>query len=198
MLRERLLEKAMEIMNSRRPDFEIGPPGDRYMLRWYVSPWSRYVRGSKPKNWFDGLTRRLPSIYLHEFLHDDEDRALHDHPWPSLSFLLRGNYWEVMFYPQLPETIESMREVGQPRPTVKVFRPEGKVTVRGSGTAHRIVLEKRAGRLGRTESVRVISLFVTGFAVRRWGFWCARGFVPWEKFVAVRDKGAVGAGCGED
>jgi hypothetical protein len=75
MIRNFLLTKAQAIMASRPPDFSIGPKGDRYMLRWWVIPRNR---------WFN--------IYLHRFLHDDEDRALHDHPWVSCSYILWGSW----------------------------------------------------------------------------------------------------------
>jgi hypothetical protein len=33
--------------------------------------------------------------------------------------------------------------------------------------------------------------------VRDWGFHCPQGWVPWRKFVAADNPGAVGRGCGE-
>ena len=35
-------------------------------------------------------------MYLHLFLRDDDDRALHDHPWDNASFLLTEGYVEVL------------------------------------------------------------------------------------------------------
>src|SRR5690348_11851222 len=64
---------------SGGPHFIIGP---RYLLRWYVisrNPWL--------------------NVYLHQFLHDDEDRALHDHPWWFVSIMLKGKYREVIPFP---------------------------------------------------------------------------------------------------
>jgi hypothetical protein len=58
---------------ERDPDFIIGNPP--YMLRWWLLP-------------------RNPTfnVYYHRILRDDDDRALHDHPWPSFSRLsvIRG------------------------------------------------------------------------------------------------------------
>jgi len=56
----------------RPPDFVIGPPDDPYMRRWWLLPRNRVL-----------------NVYLHHVRHDDDDRALHDHPWASLSILLR-------------------------------------------------------------------------------------------------------------
>ena len=191
------LEKAETYMASRPPDFEIGPPEDRYLLRWIVGPWGRYERGSTPKNWWDGFKRKLPNLYLHRFRHDDEDRALHTHPWRSASWLLENAYWEVLFYPLTSERIEELRSRGEPRPTVKVFRPEGKLTFRRAKDAHRVVLDKRSGKLCRIENVEVVTAFFTWFVENAWGFECPKRFVPWQEFVSDRDRGATGAGCGD-
>jgi hypothetical protein len=47
------------------------------MERWHIIP-----------------RNRLFNIYLHHFLKSDYDRALHDHPWASLSIILKGEYTE--------------------------------------------------------------------------------------------------------
>lgn len=197
MLRERALAWAERVMASRQPDFEIGPTDDRYLQRWIVFPWGRYARGSAPKGRLDAIRRKLPNVYLHRIRHDDADFALHDHPFASASWLLRGSYWEVMHYPMHPDRIVELQGKGIARPTVKVFRPEGAVVLRRADAAHRLVLEKRAARLGRTEDAEVVSMFFTGFVTREWGFWCERGWKPWWEFVSARDKGQIGAGCGE-
>lgn len=61
----------------RAPDVIIGGKDDPYLLRWHVIPRNRYF-----------------NIYLHKFLRDDDDRALHDHPWASVSVTLWGKYHE--------------------------------------------------------------------------------------------------------
>jgi hypothetical protein len=52
------------------------PAGEPYLIRYRIvqTPWL--------------------GLYLHHILRSDDDRALHDHPWPFLSFILRGGYWE--------------------------------------------------------------------------------------------------------
>lgn len=76
-LRKRLLDKAIDIAGSRKPDFIIGGGSNPYLLRWWVIPRNR---------WFN--------IYLHQFRRSDDDRALHTHPWWSCSLLLHGSYLE--------------------------------------------------------------------------------------------------------
>ena len=60
-----------------RPDLIVGPEKDPYMIRWFVIPRNRFC-----------------NVYLHNFLKDDDDRALHDHPWSFVSIILKGGYIE--------------------------------------------------------------------------------------------------------
>lgn len=141
---------------KRPPDFVIGPTEDPYLRRWWIIPRNR---------WFN--------IYLHQMLHDDEDRALHDHPWWNVSIILRGGYLEVT------------KGVG-----IGVYRLRsrtgGHVIVRSPRAAHRLMLA------GALESW---SLFITGPRVREWGFHCPKGWVHWEDFTDPKSKGEVGRGC---
>lgn len=66
----------------RLPDFVIGGHANPYLLRWWLIP-----------------RNRVFNIYLHKFLRDDDDRALHDHPWFWCSIMLRGEYVEVSALP---------------------------------------------------------------------------------------------------
>jgi hypothetical protein len=72
----RLLRVLSRVPERRPPDFVIG---DRYLERWWLIP-------------------RNPvfNLYLHRFNHDDDDRACHDHPWVSASFVLSGPMLEVV------------------------------------------------------------------------------------------------------
>lgn len=168
MIRQWVLRKCEAVMASRPYDFAIGPGSDRYCLRWWIIPRNR---------WFN--------IYLHRFLHDDEDRALHDHPWYSMSWLLKTGYYEVLRNNQGAES--------------SVWRPEGTVTFRRATQAHRIVLVRRwawhSSGLPKLIAGEATSLFITGPVIRNWGFYCPKGWRPWQEFVDQRDTGAVGRGC---
>jgi hypothetical protein len=133
----------------RKPDFVIG---DNYMHRWWLIPRNRYL-----------------NIYLHKIMHDDDDRALHDHPWWSVSFLLKGELLEI-------------NKKGSRSPFR--FLP----LIRSAKFAHMLKVTKGP----------VWTLFITGPVIRDWGFHCPRGWVHWKRFVDSRDKGQVGVGCGED
>lgn len=138
-------------MFKRKPDMIIG---DNYMHRWYIIPRNRFF-----------------NVYLHKIMADDDDQALHDHPWWSLSFRLKG---------VLREHYQKDRK--------RVIRLSPRVTFRSSTFAHRLEVVKSP----------VLTLFITGPKIRTWGFHCPRGWVPWFDFVDSRDNGQVGRGCGED
>ena len=194
-LRQKVLRRVKDVMASRPPDFEIGTPDDPYLQRWFVFPWGNYDRFAKPKNAWEAFKRRLPNVYLHRILRDDDDHALHCHPWASASWLLENSYTEVLFYPLHPDRIAQLRQQGVARPTYAAYRPEGSVTFRAGPSAHRLVLDKVAGRLGRTRGVPVISLFFVGFKYREWGFYCPKGWKPFYEFVKPSDRGNVAKGC---
>lgn len=134
---------------SRPHDFAVGPAGNPYMLRWFITP-----RGDEG------------GIYLHRFLHDDEDRAFHDHPWDSISLMLSGE-------------IRELRPDAEPA----LYRP-GDVIVRKAPYPHRLqVIEP-----GYT-------LFIMGPRIREWGFLCAQGWRHWTRFVDQVSPGEISAGC---
>lgn len=125
------------------------------MHRWYVIPRNR---------WFN--------IYLHKIMADDDARALHDHPWHSLSLRLKGKLIEWYF---APGHIAAKRR----------YAP--RLVFRRATFAHR--LEVADGP--------VWTLFITGPRIREWGFHCFNGWVPWQQFVDPDDTGQRGRGCGD-
>ncbi len=136
----------------REPDFVIGGAERPYMLRWFLIP-----------------RNEVFNLYYHRILRDDDDRALHDHPWPSFSVMILGQLREIT-----PEGSRVIRA--------------GDTVFRGAEFAHR--LELIDGQPAET-------LFITGPKVRDWGFHCPKGWVGWRAFVGEVDPGAVGRGCGE-
>ena len=156
----------MKRLFRRPPDFIIGGPERPYLRRWWVIPRNR---------WFN--------IYLHQILRDDEDRALHDHPWVNCSIPLTAGYIEVRpaVRPDITDQVTAVvRRVGRP-----VFRR--------AVAAHRIVLLRDSAG----QPIPCWSLFLTGPVVRTWGFWCSWGWRPWREFVDSIDTGRAGKGCGD-
>lgn len=153
---------------KREPDVFIGGTLDPYMLRWHVIPRNRFF-----------------NVYLHHILRDDDDRALHDHPFRSVSLILQGAYWEIM-------PAFHWDPLG---PHITVHREAGDVVYRSAEQPHRLALPT----LSHQDDTRrtAWSLFITGPRVREWGFWCKNGWKHWKEFVNPARPGEVGAGCGE-
>lgn len=126
-----------------------------YMLRWFLIPRNR---------WFN--------IYCHEYHRDDDARAPHDHPWWSLSWVLRGVLREIL---------------GREGKTRRLLQA-GDIVWRKAEDAHRIEI---AG-----DWVAPVTLFITGPRLREWGFWCPGGrWVHWKQFTDPADVGKIGKGC---
>jgi hypothetical protein len=123
------------------------------MHRWYIIP-----------------PNERQNLYLHHLLRSDED-VMHDHPWDSVSFVIKGGFTEHT-------------------PEGSFWRAPGDVISRRAADPH--WLELPAGQTS-------VSLFFTGVRVRDWGFHCPGGWVPWQKFTKGRHDGRSekGAGCGE-
>lgn len=148
-----------------QPHFVIGDPADPYLLRWYLIPRNRYI-----------------NIYLHKFLKDDDDRALHDHPWWFVSLMVWGGYFE---HSELERNTWKTFTKHRTAPSIAFRRPTDR---------HRIELERTPVL---NKPIPCWTIVVTGPKSRAWGFWCPKGFVPWFDFVDSTDTGNVGKGCGE-
>lgn len=167
----RWADRFIERITRRPPDFVIGGQGRPYLRRWFVIP------------------RNLVfNVYLHQFLRSDDDRALHDHPWLfNASLILRGGYIE-----------HTIRAGGV---AVRTRRDRGSMAFRWGPAPHRVELLSLADVMPSQPSATDIpvccwTLFITGPKVRTWGFHCPeQGWIPWQRFTAADDPGAVGKGC---
>ena len=144
---------------SGEPHFKIGGSDSPYMLRWFVLPRNGRF-----------------NIYLHKFLRDDDDRALHDHPWWFISIMVKGGYVETLACEHEDVVIE---------------RKSPSIAYRSATARHRVALFKNSDGTAKP----CWTIVITGRKAREWGFWCPKGFVPWQKFVAQDDEGNVGKGC---
>jgi hypothetical protein len=149
-------DRLLSIPERREPDFKIGSDDDPYMRRWWVIPRNKFF-----------------NVYLHHFLHSDDDRALHDHPWLNCSILLKGSYTE--------------HTINAGGVNVRTDYHAGDVKFRRAIAAHRVELT----------SGPCWSLFITGPVWRSWGFHCPHGWRHWKEFTAPEAKGKIGRGCGE-
>ena len=151
---------------KRGPDFVIGDPENPYLLRWWVIPRNRFF-----------------NIYRHRILRNDDDRALHDHPWWNVSIVLKGELVEIIPAPwQMRTTPHQL--IGKMWTHARHLK-RGSIVFRKATAAHR--LEVRNGP--------VETLFITGPVIRDWGFHCPQGWKHWRLFTAADNPGQVGKGC---
>lgn len=156
-----LHRRALAVMASRAPDETIcGVKGVHYHRWWLVQ------------------NNRVCNAYVHRFVGSDDDRAVHDHPWPWCSLILDGWYREIT--------------KGDPK-----RGPALRARDFGTGTL-RFHLPWFAHRLLLPDGKDCISLFVTGPHVREWGFHCPQGWRHWRVFTAPAAPGAIASrGCGD-
>lgn len=158
----KLLGKLVE--KIRAPNQIIG---DDYLCRWYLLP----------KN-------RIFNIYLHKFGRSDDDRALHDHPWPSLSICIKGcmrEYYYDTYWLRRSRYIILEEE--------KRHISAGQIIYRPAAFAHRLELYDKEP---------VWTIFITGATIRQWGFFCPKGWRHWKEFTSYNttgDSSYIGKGC---
>lgn len=106
-------------------------------------------------------------IYLHWIYLPDADRDPHDHPWPFVSWVLRGGY---------TEQIHTRFSVAGQTVTRVAHRKWARWSVHRMGitTAHRIL----------TLEPNTVTLVLVGRRSRSFGFWTLDGWVPWRRYVA--------------
>lgn len=131
--------------------------------------------------WYVIPRNRLFNVYLHNIIRSDDDRALHDHPWFNISIVLKGGYTEVV-------PVHTPTERLPVPSSIMLWRGRGSIVFRRPSAAHRLEI---------ADGTSCWSLFITGPNVRTWGFWCPKGWKPWQQFVDMTNTGAVGPGCGD-
>lgn len=160
MLRK-LLQSHVDTTARRRPDVRI--PGDitipPYMLRWWKIKRNAFF-----------------NVYYHIVRRSDDDTALHDHPWWNFSIILEGSYFEHLIHEGGINT--------------RTKYSAGAVRFRRSGNfAHRLELERYPDNYGfglGGEEKPVLTIFITGPALRRWGFHHPKRWVDayeWDEFL---------------
>ena len=113
---------------------------DVYVRRWYVeTPWF--------------------SLRLHHWLHSDDDRHFHDHPWWFMTFVLSGGYTDCS-----PAGEERMRE--------------GKIAFRPALHRHTVKVDPGG----------CWTFLVTGPKIRRWGFWVGKKWKKSNKYFLENGK----------
>lgn len=141
-----------------------------YLERWWLIPYNR-----------TGIAARV-----HRFLDSDPGRDLHDHPWPYISIVLRGGYFEVR-----PCTLDNPCDrcraslaggyFGEPCVGgVRTWRRAGSIVFRRAASFHRIELDADYLADRRRECW---TLFVTFRARQPWGFLVNGEKVPASEYL---------------
>lgn len=161
-----LLKKLLRahVHETRRRQHDVRIPADPY-IQPYMLRWWRIKKNA------------FFNIYFHIIRRSDEDRALHDHPWWNFSIVLEGGYYEHCINAGGVHT--------------KTHYTAGAVRFRRAGTfAHRLELERYPeGKLFGGEEKPVLTIFITGPTLRRWGFHHPERWVDayeWDQFCDER------------
>lgn len=109
------------------------------------------------------------SIRIHHTMRSDFDRALHDHPWPSTSIILKGGYYEILPKDQQQPAANDAVDF------VRVWRSPGDVVARDASHRHRLEI---------VPGTTCWSMFIVGEWEKDWGFYDKEeGFVYWRKYL---------------
>lgn len=98
------------------------------------------------------LETRWFCVYLHHLHASDEDRALHDHPWAFLTFLVSGGYFEHT-------------------PTGRFWRRRFSLLARPAAWQHRLELVRPTW-----------TLILRSRRLREWGFITPSGWRHWKDY----------------
>lgn len=144
MVIDNLIEQA-----KKNPYFHL----EGYMERYWLYPFDE---------------NNSINIRIHHILRSDEDRHLHDHPWPSTSVILKGGYWEILPEDQSQDpTLDAERRK-------RIWRSPGDVVTRKAGDRHAIELPE-----GQTSW----SMFIMGKYEQQWGFYLPEGKMYWREYL---------------
>ena len=111
---------------------------------------------------------RFPfNIFLHKFLKSDPD-DVHDHPWPFLTVILRGGYWEWT-----PQFNAQGHKTGE----IACWYGPGSVRWASANQYHRVELDP---------NVTCWTLFMPGPKQRDWGFLVRNQWIQWEEYLKQR------------
>jgi hypothetical protein len=129
--------------------------GEDYLHRYYLF--------LKDRKWFPF------NVTLHKIVKSD-DPILHDHPWPYLTIVLSGGYWE-----HTPVFNTEGKKIAE----FQKWRGPGSVIMRKAGEYHWLELE---------EGTSATTLFFMGPQQREWGFLVDKTksktqWIQWENYL---------------
>jgi hypothetical protein len=151
----------------------LSPP--KFITRgWTQTPYLTRWRVLQPL--IDRLAGEGKAIFLHHFQRSDADEP-HNHPWPFVSIILRGGYYERTPGPGWNNG---------DGPLVERWYGPGRILVRPAKWIHSIRIP---------EGADAWTLIIKGVECQKWGFFCpVVGF----RLFAEHEQAyrATGSGCG--
>lgn len=145
-----LFHKLMDKIGRYRliPDRRTG---DDYMHRYYL--------------FLKDRTKFPINVTLHKIVKSD-DPIFHDHPWPYMTIVLKGGYWEHV--PVFNKQGEQFAEVTH-------WRGPGSIIKRKAKEFHWLELDESVGP--------ATTLFFMGPQQRDWGFLIKNKWIHWETYL---------------
>jgi hypothetical protein len=92
---------------------------------------------------------------------------MHDHPWPYLTIVIKGGYWEHV--PVFNKEGEMFAEISR-------WRGPGSIIKRSANEFHWLELDERVGP--------ATTIFFMGPQQRDWGFLVKNKWIQWQKYLA--------------
>lgn len=150
---------------KRTPYYHLEGYMERYWIVPYLSTGSagQLGDGTGPLTWRTPIRKLLQSVVgirVHHILRSDLGRDPHDHPWPYLTIILRGGYYESRY------------SAGGSLLSTKWHGP-GSIMYRPANSYHMLTVPE-----GKT----AWTLFITGKYQNKWGFLTADGKVPHNEY----------------
>lgn len=130
-------------------------PGTRFAVGWRDE--LRCLTGVYVRRWF--VETPWFSVRLHHWLHSDDDRYFHDHPWWFVTLVLQGSYRDLS--------------------------PSGSELMTPGSVAFRPALHRHTVKVALDGCWTVL---VTGPQVRRWGFWVGEKWKKSNKYFLEHGK----------
>ena len=123
-----LLLKILEKIGRMKIVMDRGPSHPEY---YKAKPWTAryYLLFRKRPKWFPF------NILIHHILDNDHGEGLHNHPFPFITIIVSGGYWET----------DNNRK--------KVWRKKGYIGYRSANQLHRVDLES---------GIQPITIFIAG------------------------------------
>lgn len=136
---------------------------------------------------------RYFSIKYHKIVTSD-DACLHDHPWPFISIILKGGYYEWTYATEeelargyKDKYVNIFKRGKDGEWLIKKWYGPGRIIYRPANWAHRLELSETVkfnaeNKRLETVSIPCHTLIFTGKIVRPWGFFTPTGWMPWRKY----------------